>query len=137
MHVSACQAEQHLVSGLQARKYCSVLLRSLAPLPVFFFLFHPATLFQPDPEPPTDSTDHPPHPQGINSIMYYLPSISQAVGFSTNSALGQTGMVGIVNFLSTFLAFVFMDRFGRRPLLMAGALLMGLSMATLGIVGTW
>lgn len=69
--------------------------------------------------------------------MYYLPSISNAIGFGTSDALGQTGIVGIVNFLSTFLAFSFMDKFGRRSLLMSGALLMGLSMALLGFLGLW
>jgi MFS family permease len=73
--------------------------------------------------------------QGINSIMYYMPSIAAAVGFRTNTALGQTGVNGVVNFLSTFLAFIFVDRFGRRPLLMYGALVMGLSMAVLGVLG--
>ena len=73
---------------------------------------------------------------GINSVMYYMPSIAAAVGFGTKSALGETGVNGIVNFLSTFLAFIFVDKFGRRPLLMAGALVMGLSMAALGVLGT-
>ena len=69
--------------------------------------------------------------------MYYMPSIAAAVGFSTTSALGQTGINGIVNFLSTFLAFIFVDRFGRRPLLMYGAFLMGLAMAILGVTGAY
>jgi len=74
---------------------------------------------------------------GINSIMYYMPSIAAAVGFGTNTALGQTGINGIVNFLSTFLAFIFVDRFGRRPLLLGGALLMGLAMTVLALLGTF
>ena len=67
--------------------------------------------------------------------MYYLPSIAASVGFNTNAALGETGINGIVNFCSTFLAFVFVDKFGRRPLLMYGALIMGLAMAVLGVTG--
>ena len=66
-----------------------------------------------------------------------MPSVAAAVGFGTNAALGETGVNGIVNFLSTFLAFIFVDKYGRRPLLMAGAMVMGLSMATLGILGSW
>jgi hypothetical protein len=78
------------------------------------------------------------HPWADRMIKNAIRNKYLAVGGSASSGKSHTMAAwGIVNFLSTFLAFVFMDRFGRRPLLMAGALLMGLSMATLGIVGTW
>ena len=73
---------------------------------------------------------------GINAIMYYAPSIFQVFGFKANKAgLLAQGINGIVNWLSTFVAFFFVDRFGRKTLLIVGAAGMALSMLTLGIVG--
>ena len=58
---------------------------------------------------------------GINVIMYYMPFVAQSVGFggSDHGLLAQ-GVNGVVNFLSTFVAFFFVDRFGRRLSLIAG-----------------
>jgi sugar porter (SP) family MFS transporter len=73
---------------------------------------------------------------GINAIMYYAPSIFQVFGFEANKAgLLAQGINGVVNFLSTFLAFFFVDRCGRKTLLIIGAAGMALSMCTLGVVG--
>ena len=47
---------------------------------------------------------------GINVIMYFMPFIAQDVGFGANgSDLLAQGVQGIVNFLSTWLAFCFVD----------------------------
>jgi len=52
---------------------------------------------------------------GINVIMYYMPFIAQSVGFGgTDHGLLANGINGIVNFLSTFIAFFFVDKMGRR-----------------------
>ena len=49
---------------------------------------------------------------GINAIIYYAPSIFTAVGLSGNSVdLLATGVVGIINFLFTIPAIMFIDRF--------------------------
>jgi SP family galactose:H+ symporter-like MFS transporter len=72
---------------------------------------------------------------GINSVMYYGPKIFQACGFNTSNQLLATGGIGVVNFLATFAGFGLMDRFGRRSLLMTGAVGMALSMGTLAALG--
>jgi len=63
---------------------------------------------------------------GINAINYYAPRIFQMI-FGEGSelaALAGTIGVGCVNLLFTMLAFLFIDRFGRRALIIGGASLM-------------
>ena len=57
---------------------------------------------------------------GINVIMYYAPKLLAASGSDAQSALDGTVMIGICNIVFTFVAIVFVDRLGRRPLLLAG-----------------
>eukprot|EP00039_Didymoeca_costata_P006003 m.86705 g.86705 ORF g.86705 m.86705 type:complete len:494 (+) comp13066_c0_seq1:116-1597(+) len=72
---------------------------------------------------------------GINSIMYYAPSIFASIGFR-DSALMAQGINGVLNFLATFLAFYLVDRYGRKSLLITGSCLMGLSMGLLAALGS-
>jgi len=72
---------------------------------------------------------------GINAIIYYADKIFGAAGFT--STQGQTAAttwaVGAVNVLATIIAVLFVDRLGRRPLLLAGLVGMGISLAVVGI----
>ncbi|CAF4980380.1 unnamed protein product [Rotaria sp. Silwood1] len=71
---------------------------------------------------------------GMNSIMYYAPSIFKQAGISGQRAsLLATGINGCVNVLATIPAILFLDKWGRRPILIFGAILMSLSMFTMGI----
>jgi sugar porter (SP) family MFS transporter len=63
---------------------------------------------------------------GIAIVMYYATDIFRAAGFSTDSAIGQTVILGLVNLLFTLLAMRYIDRLGRRKMLLAGMLSMGL-----------
>ncbi|KAI9571211.1 general substrate transporter [Boletus coccyginus] len=59
---------------------------------------------------------------GINTIIYYAPTIFGQLGLDPNTtSLLATGVFGIVNTLSTLPAVIFLDSVGRRPLLMWGA----------------
>lgn len=58
---------------------------------------------------------------GINIIMYYSSDIFVKAGFSTDSALLQTLIIGFTNLVFTLIAMVFIDRFGRKVLLYIGA----------------
>ncbi len=71
---------------------------------------------------------------GINAIIYYSDRIFSAAGFTTPAAQTEatTWAIGGVNLLATFIAVVFIDRLGRRPLLLAGLVGMGLSLAAVG-----
>jgi MFS family permease len=71
----------------------------------------------------------------INAIIYYAPTIFEQIGLSGGSiSLLATGIVGIVNFVMTIPAVLFVDNFGRRPLLMWGEANMAISHAVLAAV---
>jgi MFS transporter, SP family, galactose:H+ symporter len=71
---------------------------------------------------------------GINAIIYYSDTIFAAAGFTTPAAQTEatTWAIGGVNVLSTFIAIAFIDQVGRRPLLIAGLIGMGLSLMAVG-----
>lgn len=70
---------------------------------------------------------------GINTIIYYAPTIFQMAGFqnATSAILATTG-VGILNVLFTIIALPLIDKWGRRPLLILGTIGMILSLGALG-----
>jgi SP family xylose:H+ symportor-like MFS transporter len=69
---------------------------------------------------------------GINAVLYYAPLMFHNMGASTDSALLQTIFVGGANLIFTVVAIVTVDRWGRKPLLITGALIMAVAMITLG-----
>jgi SP family xylose:H+ symportor-like MFS transporter len=70
---------------------------------------------------------------GINVVLYYATDIFKGMGMSTNASLLQTIIVGAVNLIFTVVAVLSVDRFGRKPLQIIGALVMALSMISLGV----
>jgi SP family galactose:H+ symporter-like MFS transporter len=72
---------------------------------------------------------------GINTIIYYAPTIFQFAGVeSSSAAILATVGVGAVNMIITILAMYLLDRVGRKPLLMIGLTGMILSLVVLGAV---
>ena len=71
---------------------------------------------------------------GINAIIYYAPEIFKNVGFGTDSALLQTVIIGVTNTIFTFVAITFIDRAGRRKLLIWGVLGMLICLIGIGVV---
>ncbi|MGA8670593.1 MAG: D-xylose transporter XylE [Terracidiphilus sp.] len=69
---------------------------------------------------------------GINVVLYYATDIFKGMGLSTNASLFQTIIVGAVNLTFTVVAILAVDKFGRRPLQIVGALVMAVSMISLG-----
>ena len=69
---------------------------------------------------------------GINVVLHYAPEIFKTMGAATDAALLQQIVVGAVNLSFTVLAIFAVDKFGRRPLMIIGALVMAVSMLILG-----
>lgn len=70
---------------------------------------------------------------GINTIIYYAPTIFKVAGFDSNlNAIYATTGIGVVNFLMTIVAVFFTDKLGRKPLLYFGLTGVMLSLAALG-----
>ncbi len=69
---------------------------------------------------------------GINVVLYYAPEVFKTLGASTDSALLQTIVVGIINLAFTTIAIFTVDKFGRKPLQIIGAIGMAIGMITLG-----
>ena len=70
---------------------------------------------------------------GINLIMYYAPSIFKAANFAQSSALFQSALIGLVYLVFSLLAFLTVDKFGRKPLMIIGPLCMGISLILLAL----
>ena len=57
---------------------------------------------------------------GINAIIYFGPKILSEAGFSIGEAFGGQVTIGIVNVIFTIGAILYIDKFGRKPLLIYG-----------------
>ncbi|GEL02357.1 sugar porter family MFS transporter [Swaminathania salitolerans] len=71
---------------------------------------------------------------GINVVMYYAPRIFEVAGFGQDGQMWGTAVVGLVNMLATFIAISFVDRWGRRPMLIAGFIIMATGMGALAVL---
>lgn len=69
---------------------------------------------------------------GINAIMYYAPEVFRAAGASTDAAFASAVWVGAVNLAFTLVALWWIDRLGRRPLLLIGAAVQTLALVFVG-----
>lgn len=58
---------------------------------------------------------------GVNAIIYYAPRIFEMTGLGTNSSLLSTAGIGLVNFIFTLLAINFIDKIGRKTLMLIGS----------------
>jgi len=75
---------------------------------------------------------------GINTVIYYAPSLLHDAGLGASSALLANVGIGAVNVLMTIVAIRLLDRTGRRPLLIGGSIGMAVGMiaAALAFVGS-
>lgn len=70
---------------------------------------------------------------GINGIIFYMPTLFDKAGLKSLSGI-LTIVVGFWNFVATFISLFFVDRFGRKPLLISGLVMMAVSLFMLAIV---
>lgn len=70
---------------------------------------------------------------GINVVMYYAPAIFKSAGFSNDSALLQTALMGMVNLTFAVISMFCVDKMGRKPLMVIGSIGMSIAMTLLAL----
>lgn len=68
---------------------------------------------------------------GINVIFYYSTSLWHSVGYTEADAMRISTITGIINIVTTLIAMAFVDRFGRKPLLLTGSVGMTLTLGAM------
>lgn len=71
---------------------------------------------------------------GINTVIYYAPTILQEVGLASDNAILSAVPIGVVNIVMTVVSIAVIDRVGRRPLVLGSLAGMVVSIAGLGFV---
>jgi sugar porter (SP) family MFS transporter len=69
---------------------------------------------------------------GINTVIYYAPTLLQGAGLGNNAALLANVVNGAVNVSMTIVAIWLLDKVGRRPLLLSGTAGMAVGMVIVG-----
>jgi SP family xylose:H+ symportor-like MFS transporter len=69
---------------------------------------------------------------GLNAFSYYGPQILQRMGYHMDTAFLGVLLARCLNLLATMVVVLVVDKVGRKPLLIFGALITGLAMITLG-----
>ncbi len=69
---------------------------------------------------------------GINTIIYYAPTIIEGTGLSASNAIVYSVAIGIINLAATIVSIRLVDRVGRKPLLLVS---LGGMIVTLGLLG--
>ena len=65
---------------------------------------------------------------GINAVFYYAPTIFEQAGGSTDSSFLQAIVVGLTNLVFTIVAILYIDKLGRKPLLLIGTSFMTIAL---------
>ncbi len=68
---------------------------------------------------------------GINAVFFYAPMIFEQTGIGTDASFLQAILVGLVNLVFTIVAILFIDKIGRKPLLIIGVIGIALCMLLL------
>lgn len=74
---------------------------------------------------------------GVNAVLYYGPKIFQDAGLSGESSMFSTVLVGIVNFLTTIIALLIIDKTGRKKLVYRGVSGMIICLLMIGVYFKW
>jgi sugar porter (SP) family MFS transporter len=69
---------------------------------------------------------------GVNTVIYFSPTILSFTGLNAGSAVTQALFVGLTNVVFTVVAILLLDRVGRRPLLLTGTACLTVALVLLG-----
>ncbi|MBN9606710.1 MAG: sugar porter family MFS transporter [Actinomycetales bacterium] len=70
---------------------------------------------------------------GVNTVIYYAPTILTDTGLTKSDSIAQTVFVGVTNVVFTIVAILLLDRVGRRKLLLTGTAVLTVALAVLGV----
>jgi SP family xylose:H+ symportor-like MFS transporter len=70
---------------------------------------------------------------GINVLFNYAEEVYRSAGYGVSDILFNIVVTGTINLIFTLLAMLFVDRFGRRPLMLMGCLGVGVSHIAVGL----
>ena len=70
---------------------------------------------------------------GVNAVTVYAPDIFEKAGAGTRDSLFQSSLIGLTFIVFTFVPILFVERFGRRPILIVGVSVM--AVALMGLTG--
>ncbi|NML54096.1 sugar porter family MFS transporter [Streptomyces sp. R302] len=70
---------------------------------------------------------------GINTIIYYAPTIIEQTGLSASNSIFYSVAIGAINLLMTLVAIKLVDRVGRRPMVLVSLAVMAVSVFLLGL----
>lgn len=71
---------------------------------------------------------------GINAIMYYSTKIFTSAGVGVKDSFMSSVIIGLVNMMFTFVAVAFVDKAGRRALLLIGLAIQVLALGAVGVM---
>lgn len=71
---------------------------------------------------------------GINTVIYYAPTILKNIGFGASSAILTTSFLQLLAVISSVFTARIVDGTGRRPLLMIGAGVMAAALVAIGLI---
>jgi MFS family permease len=71
---------------------------------------------------------------GVNAINAYFPTMLVSLGFTTSTALLSAVVLGVTKLLFTAWVVFVVDRWGRKPLLLIGNVIMFVTLALAGVV---
>jgi sugar porter (SP) family MFS transporter len=71
---------------------------------------------------------------GVNAVIYYTPTILEDAGLGSSSAILASVGIGSLNVLSTVIALMFIDRLGRRPLILGGTAVVIAALTVIGVL---
>ncbi|HVU78819.1 MAG TPA: sugar porter family MFS transporter [Gaiellaceae bacterium] len=70
---------------------------------------------------------------GINTVIYYAPTILKMAGQQNTGALTQSLYIGLTNVVFTIVAILLLDKLGRRFLLLTGTTCLTIALVVLGV----
>ncbi|MFC8626167.1 sugar porter family MFS transporter [Streptomyces anulatus] len=70
---------------------------------------------------------------GINTIIYYAPTIIQQTGLNASNSIFYSVFIGVINLVMTLIAIRLVDRAGRRVMVLVSLALMAVSIFMLGL----